>query len=191
MRLSQVNNFNEQLQDAELWEERLSEVMHRVVWEEAEKISFEEDAQAQLRGIDLRIAKREWDEIQLKVRDNQYCCDDIFYETISIVAENKPGWVYKYDEQIVVYCWKNKANINFQDGVLLLINDDFRNWFNQNLENYEPKEAQSVDDETGETWTTLGRVVPKGDVPRRFIRTNFDPTLPQDVVTEQLQLDDL
>lgn len=183
-----INDFEEQLKSAETWEARLAEVVHKIVWEEGNKISFENDPESQLSGIDISLATREFEGIQLKTRQAKfYEYRDIFFETVSVVEEEKPGWTYVYDDVVVVYTWLNKAENNFLDGALLLINDDFRLWFNGVKNDYEPKFAKSQ--RNGSNWVTKGRPIPIGDIPPGFIRyEGFDPKLPEDVVTEQATL---
>jgi len=185
--MSEYHDFEEYLAEANRWEDRLKDVI-QFMWEEGEKISFQDDPGAQRAGIDIALKEREFDGTQLKVRDPQYCCDDIFIETVSVVEDGKPGWVYTYDEILVIYCWLNLARDNFQDGILLLVNDDFRLWFDGVKSRYREPITKKPSRRDDEEWHTQGCIVPIQDIPRGFIRTGFDPQLPSDIITEQSKL---
>jgi len=189
--MSEYHDFEEYLSEADRWESRLEEVIHEVVWEEGEKITFDDRPDAQRAGIDIALTERDFEGIQLKVRAPKYCCDDVFIETVSVVEQGKPGWVYTYDETLVIYCWLNRARNNLQDGVLLLINDDFRLWFDGIKQRYREPVTKKPSIRNGREWNTKGCIVPIDDIPRGFIRTVFDPKLPSEVVTDQMELSEV
>lgn len=192
MKVSEVNRFREQLFDAQTWERKIKpKLKEQVMGISVEQILFDDDPEAQLAGID-QVLTRENLNNDVKIRSNKYFEKplDIAYEEVSIVADDKPGWVYNDETDVVAYCWKNRVGDNLVDGVILLIDEAFQSWFDGNKDQFDLIPAQSVDERTGQKWTTLNRIVPLSDIPGGFVFEQFNPKLPVDRITDQGKLID-
>jgi len=187
MKLSDEHDFRECLQDGVEWEERLKpKLKEQIMAINVEQISFDEDPEKQLSGIDQVLTQATDLNIDVKVRDHQYYGDDVLIETVSVVEEDKDGWVYNDATDIIAYCWENKPGTNLCDGVLILHNDEFVEWFDAMSRQFRTVRTQSYD--KGRTWTTESEIVEINDIPDGFIYQGFDPELPQRKETPQQEL---
>jgi len=184
MKLSDRHDFDECLQDGVEWERRLKpKLKEQIMALSVEQISFDENPEKQLNGIDQVLTQDSELNIDVKVRDNQYYGDDVLIETVSVVEKGKDGWVYNDATDIIAYCWKNQAGKNLCDGVLLLLNEAFVEWFDAMSHKFRTVQTGSGDGDR--TWTTESKIVPISDIPSGFIYKEFDPELPTDKETPQ------
>lgn len=187
--MSDPHSFQEKLSLGEEWEVKIKPAIENQIQSfSAERIQFDEEPEKQLSGIDQTLTQDSFN-IDVKVRDNRYCCDDVFIETVSVEERNSDGWLYSDGTDIVAYCWLNRLGDNLCDGVLLETSNPFVEWFEGNKTKFKEKRLQSVDEETGRKWHTIGSIVPIGSIPKGFIITDFDPELPTGLITDQDKLD--
>lgn len=179
--MSEVHDFNDCLENGNEWEEEIAPKLKQEILNiSISQVSYGEEPEKQLSGIDQVLSREEFN-IDVKVRDSKYCCNDLFIETISVLDEDKPGWVENEETDIIAYCWENKPGDNLQNGVLLLLNEHFQEWFEGNKREFSEKSTKSEDGNS--EWVTKGRIVPIERVPEGFIYTDFNPTLPKDLET--------
>lgn len=169
-----VFDFDEQLGVAAKWERLLEPVLGGLVWEEAQRISFNDNPGMQLAGIDHVLKEREFkdDALQTKVITRNY--DNIFYETrhedYHDPSKEWDGWVYEYDERVILWVWLSDSQNRIVDASWLLVNDDFRMWFNHVKTDYPEKRAGKPSYRDGRKWWSFGVPIPLSDIRRRFIR---------------------
>lgn len=184
------NDWQACLDDGNDWERRIKPVLKEQILNiSVEQISFQDNPEKQLSGID-HVITREEPNIDVKVRDNDYYDSgdpDVLIETVSVIEREREGWLYSDGLDILAYCWKNKAGTNLRDGVLLLVNDAFVDWFEAHTGEFRQIIASSVSGE--EEWHTEAWIVEVDRIPSGFIYQEFDPTLPQDAVTDQTGLE--
>jgi hypothetical protein len=137
-------------------------------------IDFKDKPEIQKKGIDFISNNLS---IELKIRDySSYKYRDILFETMSIREENKLGWVYTSQADCVVYCWKNKKGTDLIDGYVLLIqNEEFKEWFNENKNRYNEKVATT--EVGGKIWHTVNIAVPIEDLSSHGFIIQFNPKL--------------
>lgn len=190
MRLSDKHNFESCLEEGTEWEERVKpKLKEQIMTLNVEQISFDENPDQQLSGIDHVLTQNTDINIDVKVRDNKYYGDDILVETLSVVEEEKDGWVYNDETDIIAYCWKNQPGTNLRDGVLVLLNDKFVQWFDAMSEQFRTVQCESHDGDR--TWTTQSEIVKIDDIPDGFVYKEFNPGLPQTKETSQRELTEL
>jgi len=190
MRLSDKHNFESCLEEGTEWEERVKpKLKEQIMTLNVEQISFDENPDQQLSGIDHVLTQKTDINIDVKVRDNKYYGDDILVETLSVVEEEKDGWVYNDETDIIAYCWKNQPGTNLRDGILVLLNDKFVQWFDAMLEQFRTVQCESHDG--GRTWTTQSEIVKIDDIPDGFVYKEFNPELPQVKETSQQELSEV
>jgi len=190
MRLSDKHNFESCLEEGTEWEERVKpKLKEQIMTLNVEQISFDENPDQQLNGIDHVLTQNTDINIDVKVRDNKYYGDDILVETLSVVEEEKDGWVYNDETDIIAYCWKNQPGTNLRDGILVLLNDKFVQWFDAMLEQFRTVQCESHDGDR--TWTTQSEIVKIDDIPDGFVYKEFNPGLPQAKETSQQELTEL
>jgi len=189
MRLSNKHNFESCLEEGVEWEERVKpRLKEQIMALNVEQITFDESPKKQLSGIDQVLTQDTQINIDVKVRDNKYYGDDVLIETVSVVEKEKDGWVYNDETDIIAYCWKNQADTNLCDGVLILLNDEFVEWFDAMSDKFKTIHSKSYDQDR--TWTTQSKIVEINDIPDGFIYAEFNPELPQRKETPQHQLED-
>lgn len=178
--MSEAHDFQEYLTEANKWERQIKPVLkEQILGISVSNISYDNEPEKQLSGIDQVLTREEFN-IDVKVRDHDYYGSDLFIETISVLKENKPGWVYNTATDIIAYCWENQPGDNLQDGVLLLLNEHFQNWFDSCINDFDAVTTKPSVDNKGRTWRTKGRIVPIERIPDGFIYKDFDPELPKD-----------
>lgn len=166
-------DFDEQLELAEKWERLLEPELGSMVWEDAERISYEEDPEAQLSGIDHVLVEREFadDALQSKIITQKY--ESIWYEVrherVNVDYEWE-GWVYEYDNRVILYVWLSDDGLRIVDANWLLINDAFREWFNGVKGKYPEKRTTKPTRRDGRKYYSFGVVIPTTDIPNGFIR---------------------
>jgi hypothetical protein len=173
-----LHDFQERLEDGVSWEDRLRpKLKEQIMALNVEQISFDEEPEKQLNGVDQVLTQTTELNIDVKVRDHQYYGDDVLIETASVVEGGKDGWVYNDATDIIAYCWENQDGTNLCDGVLILLNDKFVQWFDSMSEQFRTVECKSYD--KGQTWTTRSKIVKIEAIPDGFIYQGFDPELPR------------
>jgi hypothetical protein len=176
------------LKEGNKWEDRIKPTLkEQILSITVDQVSFDDDPEKQLSGID-HVLTRESPNIDVKVRDYDYYGDDILIETVSVVERDSKGWLYSDGLDVLAYCWKNRADTNLVDGLLLLINDAFIQWFEAHKSEFRAVTTQTKDGR--ETWTTRSRIVEIDRIPEGFIYTDFDPTLPTTETTAQRSITD-
>lgn len=187
----EVHDFREQLDDGTSWEERLRPAIRKQLMNiQIDQVDFEDDPEAQLYGIDLILSERSFEDVQVKTRANKWIdkddiCIEVRHESIPDGYESD-GWIYEFDKfpVIVAYCWKNKIGDNLADGVLLLIDEFFIDWFDgkryDDEDGYDEirNKKPSYDPDTGRRWWTWNCYVPIDDIPPGFIYPEFGDVLP-------------
>lgn len=183
------NDWEACLDDGNDWERRIKPVLKEQILNiSVEQISFQDNPEKQLSGVDHAITREE-PNVDVKVRDNDYYDSDdpdVLIETVSVIERGIEGWLYSDGLDILAYCWKNKAGTNLTGGVLLLVNDAFVEWFEAHTADFQQITASSVSEE--EEWHTEAWIVEVDRIPDGFIYRGFDPTLPQDKLTDQAGL---
>lgn len=166
-------NFYEQLDIAEKWEQLLEPELGSLVWQEAQRITYEDDPEMQLAGIDHVLNEQEFSEdaLQTKVITKKY--DNIFYETRHETVdggESWEGWVYEYDERVILWVWLSDDQQRIVDGRWLLVNDDFRLWFKSADEKFQEVPTSKPTYKDGKRYYSYGLKVPLDKIPSGFIR---------------------
>jgi len=119
--------------------------------------------QSQKQGIDIILSKQSVD-FDVKSRDYSYHrYNDFLIETISVVEDNKPGWIYYTKSQYIVYVWFNKFKTKFIDGYLIHL-PQFKVFFDKNIHLFrQPPDA--VSERNGKVWHTRNKIVPISKIP--------------------------
>lgn len=184
---SDAHDFGESLDMGLKWEQILKPRLKQVlVAASLESISFEENPDMQRNGIDM-VLQQENPNVDVKARGHyalQY--GDILLETWSVWEENKVGWAFKPDIDLVAYVFENEPGTNLKQGYFIVMSDEFRDWFQENADNYPEKEAKNG---SFGGYTTLNRAVPIEDFPQGTL-IEFDPTQFEPAEDEQQELSD-
>ncbi len=95
-----ANWFNEDLKEGEKWERiALQELQflfpHTALVKEGQRNDIGE--------------KPHTITYEIKTRGHRYCCDDIAFETISVVEAKKEGWYYRSNADVLIYHWLNEG----------------------------------------------------------------------------------
>jgi len=175
--MSDKHNFESCLEEGTEWEERVKpKLKEQIMALDVEQAGFDENPDQQLSGIDHVLTENTDINIGVKVRDNVRYRDDILVETLSVVEEEKDGWVYNDETDIIAYCWKNQSGTNLRDGILILLNDKFVQWFDAMSEQFRTVQCESHDGDR--TWTSQSEIVKIDDIPDEFVYKEFNPELP-------------
>ncbi len=162
--------FEKDVKTGELAEEMLASKFKVVFAPVLQRILFDplnkENIILQKSGVDGIISFKPVD-YDVKARSHQYYrLKDILLETVSIVDNNKPGWLYK--SNTVVYLWFNKDKTRFMDGYILDV-CRIRDWIKGKENTFKKKFSFSKNDD-GKFWTTENIAVPIKDFPVGTIR---------------------
>lgn len=182
---SDAHDFDEKLEQGLKWESELADTLETIlVTKGLEQISFEDNAEMQRSGIDL-VLQQDSPNIDVKCREH-YAIQfgDILLETWSVYEENKRGWVYKPDIDLVAYVFENRPGTNLQKGYFIVMSDVFREWFQENATEYPQKVAENS---SFGGYTTVNRAVPMEDFPEETL-IEFDPALPEPQESPQTNL---
>jgi hypothetical protein len=180
--LAGAMKFNEWkvcLQNGTKWEKKLMEKIGRIIKVKSiQNINYQHNPEIQRKGIDGLISL-EQTKVESKSRSyDYYKYSDILIETISVRENNKPGWFYTTQADIVAYVWENPSKTNLLDGYLIFITPELRNWFDLNKHRFKTKIAYS------NSWSTENKAVPIKEFPRGSLQ-RFNPYID---ITEQSQL---
>lgn len=169
-----IHNFIKYTEEADQWEKLTQPLIEKIFLSKLKHIDFKDKPEIQKRGIDFISNELS---IELKIRDYfSYKYKDILFETMSIREENKLGWVYTSQADCVLYCWKNKKGTDLIDGYVLLIQDEnFKEWFNENKSKYEEKVATT--EKEGKKWHTINIAIPIVDLLSHGFIIQFNPKL--------------
>lgn len=181
-----TQDWNESLADGVKWEQKLEERLEKVLMTTAlERISFEDDPEAQLSGIDM-VLSQESPKIDVKSRSYiglRY--DDILIETWSVWEEQIPGWFYTTEADLIARVYENEPGTNLTKGYFIVMSDTFDQWFRDNYEDYDETFQHTVRGD--EEWHSAVREVPIEDFPQGTL-VEFDPTLYEPTVDSQQDL---
>lgn len=186
---NRVQDWYETLDEGMKWEEKLENRLETVLMVSGlERISFDENPEAQLSGIDM-VLSQESPDIDVKVRDNEGLdYDDILIETWSVCEDSDAGWFYTSESDLIARVYKNEAGTNLVKGFFIVMTDgELHEWFNDNIETFDINRQKTVRD--GERWHSECREVPIEDFPPGTL-VEFDPTLNEPVEDEQQELSD-
>jgi hypothetical protein len=136
----------------------------------------------QRNGIDFKIQKEKID-FDVKCRDyGTYKYNDILIETVSVVENNKPGWLYTSKSDVVVYAWFNHNKTGFIDGYLLFLNCIKK--FTLNYKNTPSQIKHAKTYHMGNTWTTRNIAIPINDFPTScLLRIDMKKVFPPETKT--------
>lgn len=158
-----THDFELKAEEGKEWEERIRPVIEGVFFKlHAERVDYADKPETQKEGVDIILEKFKI-KIDIKTRENKYCCHDIFIETMSVVEKEILGWHYTTKADAIFYCWRNKYDTGISDSYLIWVQDEkFREWFKNNKAKYREVKAESKRDYLNHKskWHTLGRVVP-------------------------------
>jgi hypothetical protein len=173
------NSWKDCLQNGTKWEKKLLEKIGRIIQVKSiQNIKFQTNPEIQRKGID-GIINLSQPKIESKSRSyDYYKFSDILIETISVIENNKPGWFYTTQADIVAYVWENQSKTNLIDGYLIFITPELRKWFELNKHHFKTKVARS------DCWSTENKAVPIKEFPKGTLQ-RFNPYLD---ITEQAQL---
>lgn len=159
--------------------EKIARIIHV---KSVESINYADQPEIQRQGID-GIITLEKPKIETKTRD-YYChrFHDILLETKSVIENNKLGWFYTTQANIVAYVWKNPSGTNLYDGYLIFITPELREWFDKNKHRFKRWVAHT--ECNNRQWSTENYAVPIKEFPKNSIK-NFEPYLD---ITEQADL---
>lgn len=120
------------------------------------------ETQKQRNGIDFNITHNELS-FDVKCRDfYAYQFKDILLETVSVVEDEKPGWLYSSKSDVIVYVWKNETGKKFIDGYLLFMNN-IREFLKQYLKIHTPLQKRAVSVRGTRRWHTDNIAIPIKD----------------------------
>lgn len=75
----------------------------------------------QRNGIDFSVSLTDFT-FDVKTRDYTYWYKkDILIETISVVENNIPGWIYTSKSDLIFYTWLNRAQTEIHDAKILIV----------------------------------------------------------------------
>ncbi len=151
-----VNWFNEDLKKGEKWESiALQELRfflpHTTLVKEGQRNDIGE--------------KPHTISYEIKTRGHRYCCDNIAFETISVVETRKEGWYYRSNADILIYQWLNEGGTRSEKlYVLGLKKLRRRNFLEEVVRKYDLKE-KTAQTNNGK-WHTKFYVVPAKFIPK-------------------------
>lgn len=175
-----LHDFNKKLREGNMCEERVK-TQFKVIFEPVlTHIMFDSQPDKQRNGIDFEISRRPMT-FDVKCRNAYaYKYGDILLETMSVVENDKLGWLYTSHSDIIVYAWNNPNNTMFVDGYLLYM-ESIRKWLADKnvLRTFKVRNARSY--RGGVTWTTSNIAVPITAFPHNCIhRIDTDELNPAD-----------
>ena len=182
---SDVFDFDEQLEMGTRWESDLSDRLESYLTRvKIENISYEEDPETQLSGIDA-VLSEETPNIDTKVQDYGHRdTGNLPFETWSVEEEDIRGWFYTGDSDLIVWAYENRAGTNLLPrGYLMLKDTNLKLWFDAKKKDFRRWEVPNPG------WTTVVRLVPIEEIPEDHL-VEFDPRLPKDRDTPQSNLGD-
>jgi len=168
-------DFREQLNFGKKWERRVRPHLERYLTALTMKnVSFDEDPETQLAGIDLLSDVTEPD-VDVKTYSHKYITEpNLFIETLSVMKEEKPGWFYTSESDLMVVIGPNKPGTRvYKRGWIVPLNTGIREWFDEALETHDWDHACVPNGD----YRTFGWWVPADDIPDEFI-FEFDPRPP-------------
>jgi len=175
--LPKFNFFEDNLRNGKKWELPLLEKISRLRLKE--KITcLSNDREFQRKGID-GILYAEKAKIDPKARKySAHKWNDILIETLSVIEQNKLGWFYTSESDIIVYVWENQSRTNLIDGYFIFIqNTTLRVWFEKYKKQHPEKRRVAHSYRDGSSWTTENYAVPFHEFPKGTI-LQFNPKLP-------------
>lgn len=182
---SEPFSFIEQLEFGNEWEEVATDHLHELFMSvSATNIDYDERPELQRAGIDTILSK-EQPTIDIKTQRYEYTkSENLPIETVSVLEDQKPGWFYHADSDMVVWVYPNKAETNlYKTGYLMPLTDGLREWFDDRYADFEFKRIPNQTAKYGEYHTGI-RLVPIDTFPDEYL-VSFDPRLPVDRETPQ------
>lgn len=168
-----IHEFDTDLKFGNKWEAQMQRQFTKLVAPTITRIFYKTNPEIQKSGIDM-IAEYKPISFDVKVRRTYYP-DDLLIETVSIIEQNKPGWLYYSKSDAILYLWLNKPNTRIQDGYIIYL-DDFKKWFVLNADKFKTKIARSYKQISGMVWSTENKVVPVSMIPVHMI-TRFNKSM--------------
>lgn len=146
-------------------------------------ISFDEDPETQLDGIDS-ILQQDEATFDIKTERPKYRnSPNLPIETWSVVDRAEKGWFHTSKSDYIIWLRPNKAETNIHSAFLMVLDDDLEAWFKERRESYRRVKVPN------EGYTTIIRLVPINDFPEDKLY-KFDLTLSDPVEDEQQELSD-
>ncbi len=102
-----ANWFCENLKEGEKWE-RIALQELQFLLPHTTMVKYGENPELQRNGIDGTISLKKIT-YEVKTREHKFCCDDIAFETVSVVEAKKPGWYYHSNADILIYHWLDRT----------------------------------------------------------------------------------
>lgn len=177
-------DFDEQLNFGNEWEaaakQHLQELFTAV---SVTNISYDQQPELQRAGVDV-LFQQDTTTIDVKTQSSEYIdSPNLPIEVVSVMHEQKPGWFYKADSDLVVWVFENRAGTNLhKTGYMMPLTSGLRDWFDDRADDYLfrriPNSGKYGDYATG------CRLVPIDDFPPEYL-VEFDPRLPTDRETPQ------
>ncbi len=163
------NRFEQNVMEGEICEEKVKERFKEVFTPILNHILFSNNPELQKRGVDFEIYARPV-RFDVKCRSfKSYAYGDILLETVSVREENKPGWLWTSESDIIVYVWENKQKSKFVGGYLLFLNE-IRDWLKKvGTDRFKKIVAHSVS-KHGSCWSTENIAIPLSEFPRDCIK---------------------
>ncbi|OYT64165.1 hypothetical protein B6U67_00755 [Methanosarcinales archaeon ex4484_138] len=172
------NPFEQNVIEGEICEEKVKERFKEIFTPILHHILFNDNPELQKRGIDFEIHGRPV-RFDVKCRFfKSYSYGDILLETVSVREEDKPGWLWTSESDIIVYVWQNKQKNKFIGGYLLFLNE-IRDWLDKTgTSRFRKIIAHSIN-RHGSQWSTENIAVPISEFPAHCIKkielSDFSP----------------
>jgi len=177
-------DFDEQLDFGTDWEatakEHLKELFTSV---SVSNIDYDQNPELQRAGIDVLFQKGE-PKIDVKTQRYEHTkSPNLPIEIMSVMSEDKPGWFWEAESDLIVWIYPNKAKNNlYKTGYLMTLTDGLREWFRDTSDEYDFKRIPNSG-RYGDYYTGCV-MVPISDFPDEYL-VEFDPRLPTNRETPQ------
>ncbi|MEM2512700.1 MAG: hypothetical protein QXU81_00045 [Candidatus Bathyarchaeia archaeon] len=130
------------------------------------KLRYWSNRVEQKSGIDM-ILRLDEARVEVKTRNHKALkYNDIAVETVSVIEENKPGWIFTSRADYIAYVILDRSERRILRGWLLKM-PDFRTWFLSNVQKYSKHMTKTR--RGSREWHTVFATVPLKDIPRSIL----------------------
>lgn len=177
--MDKPHSFEDKLKDGEKWEKKIIPVLERLqIKLRLEKQNYETTIgkQKQHQGIDLTTNPK-LPTYDIKTNTNKYYENGkLIIETISIVHNQTPGWIYTSQADFIVHVWKNQNQTNLMPkGYIIQLEELRKTRLYRELAKYKKWETSS---RSGNSyWKTEFVLIPIEDFPAETLYV-FNPHIP-------------
>lgn len=98
----------------------------------------------------------------IEIKTDRYTSGNIFYETMSNKEYDVAGCMIKSKADFLFYYF------TVTHELYIMKFNQYREWFNENIDNFNKKELKNIDRKRINTYTSVGYLIPKA-----YLETNF------------------